>query len=71
MVAGVLHAISIPIALFIGVGAISVFKAVYVDKRDIKCARVGGDSRVPLSAVSLAENLVMIGMARWMFVRMV
>ena len=70
MVAGVLHAVSIPIALFIGgVGAVSVFKAVYIDRRDIKCACVGGDSRVPLGAVSLTENLMMVGMACWMLVR--
>jgi glutaredoxin len=71
MVAGVLHAVSIPLALVIGgIGAVSVFKAVYVDKRDIKCACVGGDSRVPLGAVSLAENLMMIGMAIWMLARL-
>ena len=34
------------IALFIGtVGAVSVFKAVYVNKRELKCACVGGDQR--------------------------
>lgn len=71
MVAGVLHVVSIPVALLIGgIGAVSVFKAVYVDKRDIKCACVGGDSRVPLGAVSLIENLMMVGMAVWMWVRM-
>lgn len=71
MVAGVLDAVSIPIALFIGgIGAASVFKAVYIDKRDIKCACVGGDSRVPLGAVSLLENLMMVGMALWMLARM-
>ena len=71
MVAGVLPAVSIPLALFIGgIGAVSVFKAVYIDKRDIKCACVGGDSRVPLGAVSLAENLMMVGMALWMLARM-
>ena len=71
MVAGVLHVLSIPIALFIGgIGAASVFKAVYIDRRDIKCACVGGDSRVPLGPVSLAENLMMVGMALWMWVRM-
>ena len=71
MVAGVLHVVSIPVALFIGtIGAVSVIKAVYVDRRDIKCACVGGDSRVPLGAVSLIENLMMVGMAVWMLVRM-
>lgn len=56
--------VSIPIALFIGsVGAWSVFKAVYLEKRELKCACVGGDSTVPLGFVSLTENLMMIAMA--------
>ncbi|MBW8294984.1 glutaredoxin [Sphingopyxis sp.] len=59
--------LSIPIALFIGgIGAVSVFKAVYIDKRELKCACVGGSSRVPLGFVSLTENLAMVGMAFWM-----
>ena len=57
----------IPIALFIGtIGAVSVFKAVYIDRRELKCACVGGSSNVPLGFVSLTENLMMIGMALWM-----
>jgi glutaredoxin len=67
MVAGALTWLSAPIALFIGtVGAVSVFKAVYIDKREIKCACVGGASNVPLGFISLTENLMMIGMAMWM-----
>ncbi len=67
MLAGVLPWLSIPVALFIGtVGAVSVFKAVYIDKRELKCACVGGSSNVPLGFVSLTENLMMIGMAVWM-----
>ena len=67
MVAGALRWLSVPIALFIGtVGALSVFKAVYVDKRALKCACVGGSSPVPLGFVSLTENLMMIAMAIWM-----
>ncbi len=70
MVAGVLHWVSIPVALFIGtVGAISVFKAVYLDRRTLKCACVGGYSNVPLGFVSLTENLMMIAMALWMLAR--
>lgn len=50
-----------PISLFIGtVGAVSVIKAVYIDKRELKCACVGGDSNVPLGVISLTENLFMI-----------
>jgi glutaredoxin len=69
MLAGALKWISIPVALFIGtIGAVSVFKAVYVDKRELKCACVGGSSNVPLGFVSLTENLMMIAMAVWMLV---
>jgi glutaredoxin len=67
MIAGVARWLSIPIALVIGgIGAVSVFKAVYVDKRELKCACVGGSSNVPLGFVSLTENVMMVGMALWM-----
>ena len=67
MVAGALTWLSAPVALVIGgIGAVSVFKAVYIDKRELKCACVGGDSNVPLGFVSLTENLMMIAMAVWM-----
>ncbi len=56
--------VSAPAALLIAsIGAISVFKAVYIDKRELKCACVGGNSNVPLGFVSLTENLMMVGMA--------
>ena len=67
MISGALKWISVPVALFIGtIGAVSVFKAVYIDKRELKCACVGGSSNVPLGFISLTENLMMIGMAIWM-----
>ena len=70
MTAGALVWISSPVALFIGtVGAFSVIKAVYVDKRELKCACVGGDSSVPLGFVSLTENLMMVTMGIWMPLR--
>ncbi|EDL50232.1 glutaredoxin family protein [Erythrobacter sp. SD-21] len=70
MAGRILPWLSIPIALFIGtVGAVSVFYAVYVQKRSIKCACVGGSANVPLGFVSLTENLAMIGMAIWMLLR--
>ncbi|MDY0007428.1 MAG: glutaredoxin family protein [Spongiibacteraceae bacterium] len=67
MVAGVMVMVAAPAALFIGtVGAISVIKAVYIDRRELKCACVGGDSSVPLGFISLTENLMMVAMAIWM-----
>jgi glutaredoxin/uncharacterized membrane protein YphA (DoxX/SURF4 family) len=67
MLAGALTWLAAPVALVIGgIGAISVFKAVYIDGRDLKCACVGGDSRVPLGFISLTENVMMVAMAVWM-----
>jgi uncharacterized protein (DUF305 family) len=43
-----------------------VFKAVYIDRRELKCACVGGSSNVPLGFVSLTENVMMVAMALWM-----
>jgi glutaredoxin len=70
MLSGALTWLSIPVALFIGgIGAASVFKAVYIDKRELKCACVGGDSNVPLGFISLTENVMMVAMALWMLVK--
>lgn len=67
MIAGALTWLSVPLAAFIGtIGAVSVIKAVYIDRREIKCACVGGNSKVPLGFVSLTENLMMVAMAIWM-----
>ena len=71
MIAGGLFGlIAAPIALFIGtIGAVSVIKAVYIDKRDLKCACVGGGMNVPLGFVSLSENLAMMAMGVWMIAK--
>ncbi|MBU3079494.1 glutaredoxin family protein [Sphingomonas quercus] len=67
MIAGVLPGLAVAVALVIGsIGAVSVFKAVYIDRRQLKCACVGGSSNVPLGLVSLIENVMMVGMALWM-----
>jgi len=51
------------ISVIIGVaGGISIFKAVYIDKKDLNCACVGGSSKVPLGLVSFIENGVMAAM---------
>jgi len=61
--------LSIPLAIFIGsVGGISVFYAVYIQKRELECACVGGAGNVPLGPASLLENLLMVAMAAWMLV---
>jgi len=70
MIAGVATWFAAPIALVVSsIGAVSVFKAVYIDKRDLQCACVGGGSSVPLGFISLTENLMMMAMAIWMMVK--
>lgn len=67
MIANLLVFLAAPAALFIAsIGAVSVIKAVYINKRDIKCACVGGNSNVPLGFISLTENLMMIAISVWM-----
>lgn len=62
--------VAAPISFIIGlIGSVSVIKAVYIEKRDLKCACVGGDSNVPLGFISLSENLMMVIMAIWMIAK--
>lgn len=54
-------------SLLIGTsGAISVFKAVYLDKLPLDCACVGGNTKTPLGIVSFAENAIMAGMGAFL-----
>jgi len=70
MISGAFIWIAAPAAFLIGsIGGISVFKAVYIDKRELKCACVGGDSSVPLGFISLTENIMMVAMAIWMVIK--
>ncbi|MBK1881308.1 glutaredoxin family protein [Luteolibacter pohnpeiensis] len=69
MIAGVATWLAAPAALIVStIGAISIVKAVYIEKRDLHCACVGGGSSVPLGFISLTENLMMMAMAIWMLV---
>ncbi|MEN0088540.1 MAG: glutaredoxin [Pseudomonadota bacterium] len=71
MIAGALTYVSAPAALLVaGINGISVFKAVYVNKRDLKCACMGGASNVPLGFLSLTENILMVVMAIWMLTKL-
>lgn len=70
MIAGLFTWVVAPIVLLASsIGAVSIIKAVYIEKRDLKCACVGGDSSVPLGFISLTENLMMMAMAAWMLVQ--
>lgn len=70
MLSGVIAPIVAVTALSIGsIGACSVIKAVYLDRRELQCACVGGNSDVPLGFISLTENLMMVSIASWMLLR--
>ena len=70
MIAGLFTWVAAPAALVVStIGAVSVFKAVYIEKRDLSCACVGGGSSVPLGFISLTENLMMMGMSIWMMIK--
>ena len=70
MIAGLFTWIAAPAALIVStIGAISVIKAVYIEKRDLSCACVGGGSEVPLGFISLTENLMMMAMPIWMLIK--
>lgn len=70
MIAGLFTWIVAPVVLMATtIGAISIIKAVYIEKRDLKCACVGGGSNVPLGFISLTENLMMMAIAIWMMVK--
>ncbi len=54
-------------SLLIGTsGAISVFKAVYIDKLTLNCACVGGNAKTPLGIISFVENAIMAGMGAFL-----
>ena len=40
-----------------------------IDKRELKCACVGGNSDLPLGFISLTENLAMLGAGLYMLTR--
>jgi glutaredoxin/uncharacterized membrane protein YphA (DoxX/SURF4 family) len=70
MISGLLTWVAAPAALFVAtIGAISITKAVYIEKKDLECACTGGGDSVPLGFISLTENLMMIAMAVWMIVK--
>jgi glutaredoxin len=72
MIAGLFTWAVAPVVLAASaLGAVSIIKAVYVEKRELNCACVGGGSSVPLGFVSLSENLLMMAMAVWMIVKQV
>lgn len=67
MLSGALVWVAAPLSILIGLeGVISIFKAVYIDRKELKCACVGGNSKVPLGMVSITESALMAAMGAWM-----
>ena len=61
LLSGVFLKISGLISLIVGsFGAYSIIKTVYIEKRKLKCACVGGGKSVPLGTISIIENLMMV-----------
>ena len=59
-----------PVSITIGgIGAVSVIKAVYIEKRELKCACVGGNSSLPLGFISLSENIGMLATGLYMLLK--
>jgi hypothetical protein len=55
MISGLFPLVSSPLSIFIGtIGAASVFKAVYIDRRELKCACVGGSSNKRSDSTNLS-----------------
>ncbi len=57
---------SIAVIILMGIGAISIFNEVYLKRRKIHCACLGNIIKLPLSTVSLFENVLMVAMAVFM-----
>lgn len=71
MIFGVLMWVLIFVVLFIGgIGVVLVFKVVYIDRCELKCVCVGGDSNVLFGFVLFIENFMMIGMVVWMIFKL-
>lgn len=60
------HIVGLVAAVVGSIGGTSIIKAVYFDKLDLNCACVGGNSNVPLGAVSFLENFIMILMGAYL-----
>ncbi|PMR76439.1 glutaredoxin [Billgrantia endophytica] len=68
---GLLPLVTGLVAILVGIaGGFSIIKAVYVDKADLNCACVGGNSNVPLGVISFTENAMMAGMGLWVLLRL-
>lgn len=71
MMVGVLIWVLVLVVLIVvGIGVVSVFKVVYIDKCEFKCVCVGGDSKVLFGFILFIENLMMVGMVVWMLVKL-
>ena len=67
---GLLPYVTASLSLFVGIiGGISIIKAVYIDKTDLNCACVGGNTNVPLGIISFTENAMMAGMGVWVILQ--
>ena len=62
---------NITVLTLMGVGAVGVAQEIFHKRSGIRCACLGNIIKLPLSTVSLVENVSMVAMASVMIVRMV
>jgi hypothetical protein len=56
----------VTVAIVMGVGAAGIINQVYIKKKKIHCACLGNIIKLPLSTVSLFEDVLMVGLALYM-----
>lgn len=54
---------TVSVLFFMGVGALGIVQTVYMNKKKIRCACLGNVIKLPLSTVSLVEDVGMVVMA--------
>ena len=58
-----LHFVNTLTAIIMSISSINIYNIVYVEKRNIQCACLGGNTQLPMTYISILENAVMAVMA--------
>ncbi len=59
---------SVTVLIIMGIGAVGVFQEIYHRRSGVYCACLGNIIKLPLSTVSLVENVTMVAMALVMII---
>ncbi|WP_290948828.1 hypothetical protein [Hyphomonas sp.] len=70
MIAGAMVCPAVLVVMLIGtIGTVSVYRAINIEKRKLRCACFGGDSDVPLDFGPLPQKKKMVAMAVWILAK--